>query len=310
MVNRKSTSWAITVCEDTTETREFVEVDGKNHALLKRGIRRYAQPIEDNSLKPAASLKIEELESLRKNLAPDKPKTTFDIGLEFRTLADKLYENNGLPFGYKSYFYKNEGVCKIEFYPFDSENYEKFKEYSDIPAHNIVKLLNFPLSSPLYLAAKLHELAFDIEYYATLKPTPFVQSALLEIGIEAGKIERDLNDELTPHFDTMVMNKGKGRTAKALFDNGLSNNRSRRKGGLNRGNAIIKDSKVHHEIILKVFEKHGKEARFKNKIKTGEFIIKHLPKHQERRDPRRVYEILEKFYTFDFKTKKWSKTVM
>lgn len=309
MENQEFKHWSIDICENINEPKEITEVDGENLALLKRGIRRYGQPIEDNSIRPAAGLSSEEVDGIKQILAPEKTKTILDISQEFRKTADKIYENNGLPFGYKSYFYIKDGLGKIEFYPIDSKNFEKFKKYSDIPAQNIVKLLNFPLVSPLYLAAKLHDLAFDIEYYANLEPTPFVQRTLLEIGIKAGKLERDINDEFTPHFDTMDLNKGKGRSVTEMFDAGLSINKRKKKGGNNRGLAIKIDSDSHHKIILRVFEKYGQELRFGSKLKTGEFIIKRLPKGKELRDARRVYEVLQKFYTFDSIAKMWSKIV-
>ena len=310
MENQEHKHWSIAICKDNNELKEIIEVDGENRELLKRGIRRYAQPIDDNSIKPAESLSNEEIENLNGILAPEKPKTILDISKEFRKTADIVYEQSGLPFGHKGYIYKNEGLGKIEFYTEVEVKRVDAKNYNPIYAHNVVELLNYPKSSPLHLAAELHELAFDIEYYATLEPTPCVQRALLELGIKAGKLERDLNDELIPHFDTMDLNKGKGRPVTELFDLGLSINKSKKKGGNNRGLAIKNDSDSHHEIILKVFEKYGQELRFRSKLKTGELIIKHLPKGKELRDARRVYEVLQKFYTFDSMTKMWSKIVI
>lgn len=225
MENQDFKRWSIDICENINEPIEIIEEDGEKLALLKRGTRRYGQPIEDNSIRPAASLTNEELENLKQNLAPENLKTILDISQEFRKTADKIYDNFGLPFGYKGYIYKNECLGKIEFFTDIEVKNVDVKNYNPIYAHNVVKLLNYPKSSPLHLAAELHELAFEIEYYANLEPTPFVQRALIEIGIKAGKLERDINDELTPHFDAKDMKKGEGFTTKQLFETGLETKR-------------------------------------------------------------------------------------
>ncbi len=225
MENKKITHWSIAVCEDANEDREMFEEAGEEYEVVRHGISVYGHKVEDNTVRAAASLTKQEIDSLNQVLGQDRQlmqNPILDISDKFRKAADEVYKKFKLPFGHKGYVFKNEGIGNIEFYTEVDVERQNIQFYGLIKAHEIVKLLNFPLSSPLYLAAKLHDLAFEIEYYAPLKPTTFAQMRLLEIGIEAGRVERNLNDELASHFDTMNMNKGKGRTAKEVFNVGLS----------------------------------------------------------------------------------------
>lgn len=225
MENKKITHWSIAVCEDANEDREMFEEDGEEYEVVRRGISVYGHKVEDNTVRAASSLTKQEIDSFNQVLGQERQllqNPILDISDKFRKAADEVYKKFKLPFGHKGYVFKNEGLGNIEFYTEVDVERQNIQFYGLIKANEIVKLLNFPLSSPLYLAAKLHDLAFEIEYYAPLQPTTFTQMRLLEIGIEAGRVERNLNDELASHFDTMNMNKGKGRTAKEVFNVGLS----------------------------------------------------------------------------------------
>lgn len=79
------------------------------------------------------------------------------------------------------------------------------------------------------------------------------------------------------------------------------------KGGVTRAIYITKDKETNDRIIFDTFEKHGLYTRFRSKIATGRFLVKQLPKGVKLRDPRNIYEILEKHFLFDSINKYWSK---